>query len=199
MSRPLVVATRNPGKLKEIRALLGSEVEVWSLDVYADAPEVVEDGDTFETNALKKARAIADHTGEITLGDDSGLEVDALDGAPGIHSARFAGPTATDAANNAKLLDLLKDVEDDARTARFRCVLALVSPGGDECTVTAKWEGRILHAPRGDHGFGYDPLFYIPGRDVTSAELPTEQKNQLSHRGQALAKARPMILEALQA
>ena len=197
MQRPLVVATRNTGKLKEIRALLGGDVDIRSLDGYPDAPEVEEDGDTFEANALKKARTIAAHTHEITLADDSGLSVDALGGAPGIHSARFAGPDASDGDNNARLLDHLRDVDDASRTARFQCVLALVTPQGDEQTVTGSWEGRILHAPRGDHGFGYDPLFYSPEHGVTSAELPTEKKNEVSHRGQALAKARSLILKAL--
>jgi XTP/dITP diphosphohydrolase len=198
MSRALVVATRNKGKLREIVDLLGKDVDIRSLDEYPDAPEVEEDGETFEANALKKARTISAHTGEITLGDDSGLEVDALDGAPGIHSARFAGLEATDGDNNAKLLECLRNVDDEARTARFRCVLALVAPEGDEQTVTASWEGRILREPRGDHGFGYDPLFYSPDHNVTSAELPTQEKNKISHRGQALAKARDSILTALQ-
>ncbi|MBK36514.1 MAG: non-canonical purine NTP pyrophosphatase [Gemmatimonadetes bacterium] len=197
--RPLVIATRNAGKLKEITAVLGDDVDILSLEAYPDAPEVEEDGDTFEANALKKARTISAHTGQITLADDSGLEVYALDGAPGIHSARFAGIDASDDENNRKLLDLLHDIVEHDRSARFRCVLALVTPQGGEQTVTAAWEGRILTEPRGQHGFGYDPLFYSPAHGVTSAELPTEEKNKVSHRGKALDAAKDIVLQALTA
>ena len=197
--RPLVIATRNAGKLKEITALLGDDVDIRSLEAYPDAPEVEEDGDTFEANALKKARTISAHTGQITLADDSGLEVDALDGAPGIHSARFAGIDASDDENNRKLLDLLHDIVEHDRSARFRCVLALVTPQGGEQTVTAAWEGRILTEPRGQQGFGYDPLFYSPAHGVTSAELPTAEKNKVSHRGKALDAAKDIVLQALTA
>lgn len=195
--KALLVATGNAGKLKEIRAILGDEVELKSLADYPDVPEVIEDGDTFEANAIKKAVEVARATGEVTLADDSGLEVDALDGAPGIYSARFSGPGATDERNNRKLLDLLADVPDDALTARFRCVIAVVGPDGEPRTAAAAWEGTIVRAPRGDNGFGYDPLFFSPEHGCTSAELPPERKNRASHRGKALRAARPLILDAL--
>ncbi len=195
--KPLLVATRNPGKLKEIEAILGSEVALVSLADYPETHEVVEDGDTFEANAIKKAVETANATGLTTLADDSGLEVDALDGAPGVYSARFAGPDATDADNNEKLLTLLSGLPEERRQARFRCVVAVVVPGGEARTATAAWEGRIVHEPRGDNGFGYDPLFFSPAHGTTSADLPPEEKNRASHRGKALRAARPLILEAL--
>ena len=195
--RPLLVATRNAGKLKEIEAILGNEVELKGLADYPDAHEVVEDGDTFEANAIKKAVEIANATGMTTLADDSGLEVDALDGAPGVYSARFAGPHATDADNNEKLLALLSEIAEDRRQARFRCVIAVVAPGGEARTATAAWEGHIIREPRGDYGFGYDPLFFSSEHGSTSAELPLEAKNRASHRGKALRAAKPLILEAL--
>ena len=194
----LVLATRNRGKLKEIQQMLGDQVQVQSLDAYPDAPEVVEDGETFEANAIKKAREIAIHTGKPALGDDSGLVVDALDGAPGIYSARYAGENATDADNNQKLLNNLQGIPHEKRTAHFCCVMALVTPDGQSQTAKAIWEGHILTEPRGEHGFGYDPLFLVPTHNCTSAELPTDDKNQLSHRGQALRSILPQILALFQ-
>ena len=195
--KPLLVATHNAGKLKEIRAILGGDVVLRTMADYPEVPEVVEDGETFEANAIKKAVEVAEATGEITLADDSGLEVDALDGAPGVYSARFAGEDSTDQKNNEKLLGLLAEVPDDQRQARFRCVIAVVVPGGSPRTATDAWEGRIVREPRGDQGFGYDPLFFSPEHGKTSAELPRETKNRASHRGKALRAARPLILEAL--
>ena len=195
--KPLLLATRNKGKLKEIEAILGGGVQLMSLDDYPDAPEVAEDRDTFEGNAIKKAAEVADATGEITLADDSGLEVDTLDGAPGVYSARFSGEGATDASNNEKLLSLLKGVPEVERTARFRCVIALVTPGGEVETTSAVWEGYIVDEPRGKNGFGYDPLFFSPEHGATSAELSPAKKNRVSHRGQALRAAKSIILDIL--
>lgn len=190
----LILATRNPGKCREMQAMLGDAVRVQSLDAFPNAPETVEDGDTFEANAIKKAREIAEYTGLPALADDSGLVVDALDGAPGICSARYAGQRATDEANNLKLIANLRGIPEDQRAARFCCAMALAIPGGLVQTVQATWEGRVLTVPRGNNGFGYDPLFYVPTHNCTSAQLPAEQKNLLSHRGQALRAISPHIL-----
>jgi XTP/dITP diphosphohydrolase len=195
--KPLLLATRNKGKLKEIETILGGGVPLMSLDDYPDAPEVAEDRDTFEGNAIKKAAEVADATGEITLADDSGLEVDTLDGAPGVYSARFSGEGATDESNNEKLLSLVKGVPEVERTARFRCVIAVVTPGGEAETTSAVWEGYIVDEPRGKNGFGYDPLFFSPEHGATSAELPPAKKNRVSHRGQALRAAKSIILDIL--
>ncbi len=195
---PLIIATRNQGKLEEIRQILGSDVLVHSLANYPNAPDVVEDGDTFEANAVKKAITIAAHTKHITLADDSGLVVDALNGAPGIYSARFSGEDATDSRNNEKLLNELKAVSQEHRTARFRCVIALATPGGNVQTANGVLEGTILNAPRGKFGFGYDPLFLVPDLGLTLAELPPERKNPISHRGRALQAALPLILSTIQ-
>jgi XTP/dITP diphosphohydrolase len=190
----IVVATRNPGKLREIRlGLEGLAVELLSLADFPAAPAVEEDGDSFAANAVKKARALCAYTGIPALADDSGLEVDALQGAPGIRSARFAGQGASDAANNAKLLSLLHGVRPEKRTARFRCVIALAWPDGRVDTVEGIAEGVILDEPRGDQGFGYDPLFYSPELDATFSEVEAERKLRVSHRGQALAQLRQML------
>lgn len=192
MSR-LVVATKNPGKLGEIREILGPEVRLLSLADFPGVGDIVEDGRTFEANAVKKALAVASHTGCVSLADDSGLEVDALDGAPGVYSARFAGEKATDAQNNRKLLRLLENTPDEQRTARFRCVIAVVATDGSVQTAEGAAEGRILRSPRGTGGFGYDPLFLVSGGLRTFAELPLQEKNRLSHRGKALRSAFPML------
>jgi XTP/dITP diphosphohydrolase len=196
----LVVATRNVGKLKEIRAILGDlPVEVVSLADYPELPLTVEDGDTFEANAAKKALHVALATGCLTLADDSGIEVEALGGAPGVHSARFAGPLATDEENNSKLLKLMEDVHEAERGARFRCVVALATPEGRlECAKGA-CEGLLTKKARGDKGFGYDPLFLVPEHGLTFGELPEGIKNALSHRGRALAAARKLLEELLEA
>ncbi len=193
----LVVATRNRGKLDEIRAILASlPVEVASLADYPEIEPIEEDGATFEANAVKKALHVAASTGHLTLADDSGIEVDALDGAPGVHSARFAGPEATDEANNAKLLELMKAVPDAERTARFRCVVAIATPEGHLEVAEGVCEGLVARRERGDKGFGYDPLFLVPEWGMTFGELPEGIKNAISHRGRALAAARN-ALEAL--
>lgn len=186
----LVVATRNAGKLREIRRLLAETgIQALSLDDFPNLPEVVEDGVTFAANAGKKASEIAGRTGRATLADDSGLTVAALDGAPGVHSARYAGEKATDADNNRKLLAALEGIPAARRQAAFVCVMALYHPDGRCQYFDGRIEGVILEAPRGAGGFGYDPLFYLPGCGCTMAELPLEEKNRLSHRGQALRKA----------
>jgi len=168
----LVLATRNTGKVKELQELLtGAGVEVVSMANFPDVPEVVEDGDTFQANAIKKARQVAEAVGEVTLSDDSGLEVDYLDGAPGVISARFAGAQHDDEANNRKLLELLAGVPWDKRTARFRCVVAIAVPGAKTETVSGTCEGIITTEPKGDQGFGYDPLFFVPEYEKTFAEL----------------------------
>ncbi len=183
----IVVATRNRGKLREIgEALDGLPLKLHSLDEFPDAPEVVEDGDSFLANAQKKAREIAAHTGMKALADDSGLVVDALDGAPGIFSARYAGAGATDESNNQKLRADLAEVPAAARAARFVCVMALCSPDGEVVVAEGAAEGEIIDEPRGDNGFGYDPIFFYPPLGLTFAELPSEEKHQVSHRGQAL-------------
>lgn len=191
----LILATRNLHKVEELQELLGDEeIQILSLKDFSNLPEVVEDGQTFQENALKKARIIAKTTGLPALADDSGLEVDLLDGAPGVYSARFAGLGATDADNNQKLLQLLEGIPDlNSRTARFRSVIALVLPDGSEKVVEGKCEGLILTELRGHGGFGYDPLFYLPEYAQTFAELPMKVKNKISHRGRAFR----LILEEI--
>ncbi len=188
----LVVATRNQHKLDEIREILAeTPYTIASLTDYPDAPVVQEDGDTFELNALKKARQIAQHTQCLTLADDSGLVVDALDGAPGVHSKRFGGPT--DAERNHKLLRLMEPFPREQRAARFVCVAALVWPDGRHATVRGTCEGRIGWEPRGDAGFGYDPIFVVPEYDRTFAELGLTIKNQISHRAIAFHEVREIL------
>jgi len=189
VARPLriLIATKNPGKLREIRRLTAGHD--WSFLSLADLPaipEAVEDGATFAENARKKALHYAGHSGLPTLADDSGLEVDALDGAPGVHSARYAGEPRDDAANNRKLLEHLAGVLPQQRTARFRCAMALAIPGRVLAETQGCVEGLILTEPRGTGGFGYDPLFLLPELGRTMAELEPDEKNRLSHRGQAL-------------
>lgn len=190
MMDKIVLATRNAHKVEELEALLeGEPIQILSLKDLPDLPEVVEDGETFEENALKKAQEICKFIGLPALADDSGLEVDLLDGAPGIYSARFSGPNATHAGNNQKLLEELQDHPNQKdRTARFRSVIALVLPDGSEKVVEGSCEGYILTELKGREGFGYDPLFYVPEYEATFAELPMEVKNQISHRGRAFRK-----------
>lgn len=196
----LVLATRNEGKVQEIAVLFEPQgIEVVSLKAFPEIPEIPEDGDTFTENALAKARAVMVHTGQLVMADDSGLEVDALGGAPGVHSARFAGEPRDDRRNNEKLLRLLAGVPWEKRRARFRCVIALVAPGGAERIAEGICEGYITLEPRGTAGFGYDPLFYVPEYDRTFAELDLDTKNRISHRGRALNAAREAITELLAA
>lgn len=184
----IVLASGNPGKAREITQLLSKHhAEVLNQSAF-DVIEVEETGLTFVENAILKARNAAAHSGLPAIADDSGLEVDALHGAPGIYSARYAGVDCSDADNNAKLLEALRDVPEAKRTARFQCLLVYMNHADDPTPliVQGTWEGRILTAPQGDNGFGYDPLFFVPDLGLSSAELPAETKNRLSHRGQAL-------------
>ena len=185
----LLIATRNKHKLEEIRAIfLQPDIELVCALNYPNAPDVVEDGDTFEANAIKKAVTLARATGLWSLADDSGLEVNALNGAPGIYSARYAGEPSSYPANNRKLLKELEKTSN--RRARFRCVIALSSPGGRVKTVDGRCEGVIAREERGTQGFGYDPLFVPDGFSQTFAEMDPDIKNSISHRGRALVKAR---------
>ena len=189
MKRKLILATHNKGKLKEIQVLLSDlDIDIMSLDEAENAPHVVEDGKTFMENAFKKAKVIAEATGIMALADDSGLEVDALDGAPGVHSARYSGENASDASNNEKLLADLKGVSSGKRGAHFSCVIIVYHPSGQWISTEAKCEGEITKKVIGDRGFGYDPVFYIPSIKRTMAQLSPEEKNSLSHRGKALEK-----------
>lgn len=190
----LVVATRNKGKIVEITALLvGLVDQVSSASDYAGFPETVEDGATFEENALKKAREAAAFTGLPALADDSGLVVDALDGRPGVFSARFAGDEANDAANNTRLLNECYQIPEESRQAAFVCVLAYVTPNGDEQLFSGAVTGSILGAARGEGGFGYDPLFLVDGFERTMAELTLAEKNDVSHRARAFMKFRDYL------
>jgi len=199
VSRPLVFATRNRGKLVELRALLPG-IEVRSLDDI-HVPDVVEDADTFAGNAAKKAREVSQATGLPALADDSGLEVDALGGAPGVYSARYAGEGHDDSANNKKLLAALAGVPAEKRTARFRAVLALADVAGplgsEVITADGTSEGVILEAPRGTGGFGYDPLFFAPELGMTFAEAGVGPKSDLSHRARAMKAIREQLLTYL--
>lgn len=190
MAKPiLVLATKNNGKSAEIRDFLKDvPIEVKDLNDFGPIPEVVEDGTTFEENAYKKASFTAKVLGLPALADDSGLEVEAMGGNPGVHSARYAGPHATDPENNAKLLAALSGLEN--RKARFCCILSLAVPAGPALTYEAFCEGVILDAPRGNNGFGYDPLFLYPPSGKTFAEMTLEEKTAVSHRGRALAELR---------
>ncbi|PCI10167.1 MAG: non-canonical purine NTP pyrophosphatase, RdgB/HAM1 family [Thiotrichales bacterium] len=195
-SKKIVLASGNSGKVREIGALLASlDFEVIPQSHF-DLTEVEETGLTFVENAIIKARHAAHLTGLIAIADDSGLEVDALNGAPGIYSSRFAGIDATDQQNVEKLLAELKEIPAAARTARFQCVIVYLEHEADPTPIICEgsWEGRILFESHGSHGFGYDPIFYVPDHNCASAELPPEIKNSLSHRGKALKQ----LLAALQ-
>jgi XTP/dITP diphosphohydrolase len=200
----LVIATSNRAKVLEFRSLLSDlPLEVVGVsDVLFDKPSVVEGSDSFEENATQKATTVAEASTMLTLADDSGLEVDALGGRPGVRSARFAHDRATDAENNAALLLALTDVEEEHRQARFRCVLSLVDPwavpGSPPTIAEGTCEGSIAREPRGAGGFGYDPLFIVKGRDKTMAELRDEEKNAISHRALAVATLRPQLATLLE-
>lgn len=200
----LLIATTNQGKFAEVQDYLRKlPLKILSLKYLANYPEVVEDGATFEANALKKARTLAEFSGQLTLADDSGLEVDALGGAPGIYSARYAGEESDDERNNQKLLHELRDVPEEKRTARFVCALALCAPnnrGLKDWSTRASCEGRIAFVPKGPHGFGYDPLFFFPPFGKTFGEIERELKATVSHRGKALkqlARDFPSLLAKL--
>lgn len=185
----IIVATRNAGKVNEFKEMLGRlGYDVESLLDYETAPETDETGSTFEENAELKSREAAAYFGHAVLSDDSGLEVDALDGAPGVYSARFAGEDKSDEANNTLLLEKLADVPTEKRTARFVCALSLAKPSGETLTVRGTMEGTIGFERKGTNGFGYDSLFIIPSLNQTAAELTKSEKASISHRGQALRK-----------
>lgn len=218
----IVLATRNLDKVREVQAILqGLDISLVTLDRFADVPDVVEDCDTLEGNALKKARTVRDATGECALADDTGLEVDALGGAPGVFSARYAGESGSYEANSQKVLKDLEDVADDERTARFRCVMALAltadvggalwermkdgpANGGvvvpkdarhlDAFVAEGILEGRITRAKRGSGGFGYDPIFEIPDTGKTLSEIGDDAKNRISHRYRSLVEIRELLL-----
>ena len=199
MGRKLLVASANQGKIREIKNYLENlnniNLEIIGLDEFPGLPEVEEDGDSFRANALKKARARAEQTGLLTLADDSGLSVDYLGGEPGIYSARYAGEGATDEENNQKLLEKLKDVPEEKRKASFICVMALVDPdSGEGIVVEGRCDGIIQLSPKGENGFGYDPIFYLPEFRKTMAEIPLELKNQISHRAAALQKMKNEVI-----
>jgi XTP/dITP diphosphohydrolase len=184
----VVLATRNGGKIKELHALLAPlGVRVCGLADFPDIGEIPETGETFLDNARLKARAVCQATGLVSIADDSGLCVDALSGAPGVYSARFSGENATDAGNNAKLLAALVHVPERDRTCRFVSVVVAASPDGRELVAEGVWEGRVLPAPAGNGGFGYDPLFFDATAGKSAAEMTPEEKNARSHRGKALA------------
>jgi XTP/dITP diphosphohydrolase len=194
----VLIATKNPGKIKEIRDLVrGVPVVFLSLADIDDVPDVIEDGDSFEANALKKAREVAKATGMATLADDSGLCIEALDGRPGVQSARYGGEGASDEEKYSRILAEMGHVPDEGRSATFVCVLALVSPGGEEQLFRGECGGRITREPRGNAGFGYDPIFYFEEADCTFAEMDRESKNRVSHRGRALSAFAAYVRESL--
>ena len=190
----IVFATKNEGKVREITEMIDrTDIELVSLNHFTSLPEIVEDGKTYLENALKKAKAISEFTGETVLADDSGLQVDVLGGQPGVYSARYAGEGATDEKNNAKLLDRLKNIPEDKRTASFFCALVLYDRDGRYASFEAEWRGRIIDEGRGTNGFGYDPIFLDPKFNKTAAELTPDIKNKVSHRGQAFAKLKACL------
>ncbi|PKN38370.1 MAG: non-canonical purine NTP pyrophosphatase [Deltaproteobacteria bacterium HGW-Deltaproteobacteria-2] len=194
----IVFASGNEGKVKEIKEMLeGMGIELVSLKAYANVPEIVEDGSTFLENALKKARIISEFTNETVLADDSGLRVDELGGQPGIYSARYAGEKATDDDNIDLLLERLKNIPQEKRTAFFCCALVLYRTDGSYDSFESKWQGLIIDERRGKNGFGYDPVFFVSDLKKTAAELPPEIKNKVSHRGQAFAQLRRKLAEKL--
>jgi len=199
MTARLLLATRNPKKLDELRRILAPRMPVEVLGL-ADVPafdEVPESGASFAENALIKAIEAVKHTGLVTVADDSGLAVDALNGMPGVLSARWAGARHDDAANLALLLEQLSDTPDDRLGAAFVCAAALVTPDGSQVVREGRMPGRLVRRPRGSNGFGYDPIFVPDGHSRTSAELPAEQKDEISHRGRALRELVPFLLRAL--
>ena len=191
--KEIIFATKNKGKIKEIQAILGNDYIVKSMEEIGIDIDVVEDGKTFEENAIKKAVEIKNVTNKIVLADDSGLEIDYLNGEPGVYSARYMGEDTPYDIKNAKILELLKDVEEDKRGARFVSVIALAMPGKDPITTKGTIEGIIGYEIKGENGFGYDPIFYIPSLEKTSAELSLEEKNKISHRGKALEEMKKIL------
>lgn len=198
--RKLLIATHNPGKIREYQTLLADlPLLVTSLRAEGIVDDVEETGETFAANARLKARAYAHQSGLWTWADDSGLEVDALDGRPGVYSARYAGPSATDRDRYQKVLAELQQYPERPRSARFWCVVAIASPDDEIFTTEASVEGEIITKARGEHGFGYDPIFYLPDLGKTMADLPAEIKNQISHRGKASVAAKALLQRRFQA
>lgn len=201
MSHKLLLATRNQGKIVEFRRILDAiapgEIELVGLDQFPELHDVDETGTTFEENALLKAREMSEATGLPAIADDSGLCVDALNGDPGIFSARWAGQHGNDRANLEKVLDQLKDVSDEERTAYFICVAALYLPDGSTHCEEGRFLGTILRSPVGENGFGYDPIFQPQGLSISSAQMSSEEKDAMSHRGKALRAIAPHVMKAL--
>ncbi|MEC4674006.1 MAG: XTP/dITP diphosphatase [Nitrospirota bacterium] len=198
MSVELVLATANQHKRQELVSLLAElDVTIRTMDEFEGIPPIVEDGDTCRANAEKKARIVSQHTGKLALADDTGLEVDALGGRPGVYAARYAGEHATYADNCQKMLNELEGVPTSQRTARFLTVAAIAEPSSPVESVEGVLEGTIAETAAGTEGFGYDPIFVVPELGKTLAELPLEQKNQISHRGKALAKAKEVLKRKL--
>ena len=198
MTTRLVLATRNAKKLRELEEILAAAQLDITLEPLPDsAPDVVEDGLTFAQNAVKKARSAAEATGLPAVADDSGLCVDALNEMPGVLSARWAGSGKDDAANLALVLDQVRDVPDTHLGAHFACAMAIALPGGEDRVVEGRVDGSLVREPRGDGGFGYDPIFLPDGHDLTTAEMPAAEKHAISHRGQALRALVPVLRELL--
>ena len=194
MLRELVLATRNRHKGEELAALLGDlGIGIRTMDEFPEVPDVIEDGETCEANAIKKARAVSDATGLVAVADDTGLEVDALGGRPGVYAARYAGARATYEDNWRKLLRELSGVPHDRRTARFMTVAATASPSGEVQVARGELQGFITEEPAGEGGFGYDPVFFVPELGKTLAELSAEEKNRISHRAKAFAQVREIL------
>ena len=199
MIRELVLATRNRHKGEELGALLGDlGVRIRTMDEFPDVPDVIEDGNTCEANAIKKAKAVSKATGLLAVADDTGLEVDALGGRPGVYAARYAGEHASYEDNWRKLLQELSGVPHNRRTARFLTVAAMASPSGEVQVVTGQLQGVITEEPVGARGFGYDPVFFVPELGKTLAELSAEEKNRISHRAKAFAQVRKMLQNRIQ-
>lgn len=196
----IIFATGNAGKMKEIKMILKDlQIPILSMKEAGVDVDIVEDGTTFEENALIKARTIAKASNTLTLADDSGLEIDYLNKEPGVYSARYMGEDTSYHIKNQNLIDRLEGVSDEKRTARFVCVIAAVFPDGREYTVRGTIEGMIGYEERGENGFGYDPIFFVPEYGCSTAELSPEIKNEISHRGKALRKMKEILLEQLQA
>ena len=194
MKDKIIFATGNEGKMREVRAILADlGMEILSMKEAGISLEIAEDGETFADNARIKARAVHGATGALVLADDSGLEVDFLDGAPGVYSARWMGEDTSYTVKNQAILDRLEGVPEEKRTARFRCAIAAVFPDGTEAVTEGTIEGIIGYAALGEGGFGYDPIFFLPDRGVSTAQLSPEEKNALSHRGKALRKMKEQI------
>ena len=194
MKQRLIFATGNQDKMREIREILGDKYyEILSMKEAGIDLDIVEDGSTFEENAMIKAKAVMETTGALTLADDSGLEIDAFGGGPGIYSARYLGTDTSYIEKNKVILEKLKDIPEEKRTARFVCAIAAAFPNGQTLTTRGTMEGIIGYEAKGENGFGYDPIFYLPQLEKYSAELSRDEKNSLSHRGEALRKMKEIL------